>query len=200
MLVSTHNIEPALLSRLVSVFGRSVTPADAFNYVAAILMSAAYTDAFELRLGADHPRVPFTKDPTLFQAIVDVGKDLTRLQSLRITQAEFSSKLDGNGAVKVARPVFDPARQRVAVGAGLFLTNISEEAWAYKIGQYYVLERYLEDRVGRVLTSADNTELLNVATALTATIQIMPTLDGFVRRCIAGQTLVAAELTMPPVV
>jgi len=196
-LVSAHNFGPGLLSGLAVGLGRSVTPEDVFNYVAAVLMSAAYTDAFELRLGADHPRVSFTKNPTLFQDIVDAGKELTRLQSLRIVPAEYTSKLDGNGSATISRPTFDRANLRIVVGGSLFLTNVSEEAWTYKIGQYYVLERYLEDRVGRVLSSVDTTELIRVATAVDATIQIMPTLDDLVRRCIAGPTFVVAELQEP---
>jgi predicted helicase len=196
-LVSNHNIKLPVLAALNAGLNPGVTPEDVFSYVVGILMSEAYTNAFELRLGTDHPRIPFTTDPALFQAIVAIGEELTRLQSLNIQPSEYTSKLNGSGSSIIARPIFDRASQHVIVGAGLFLTNVSDEVWTYKIGQYYVLERYLEDRVGRVLSASDTTELLRITTALSMTIQVMPALNDLVRQCITGQTFVLTEFQRP---
>ncbi|HET9228337.1 MAG TPA: type ISP restriction/modification enzyme, partial [Thermoanaerobaculia bacterium] len=49
--------------------------------------------------------------------------------------------------------------------------GISEQVWEYRIGGYQVLDRWLQDRAGRALTSDEIQAFCRTATALGKTVE-----------------------------
>ncbi len=56
-------------------------------------------------------------------------------------------------------------------------TSVPEETWNFRVGGYQVLDKWLKDRKGRVLTSEDIDHYRRVVAALHETRQIMEEID-----------------------
>ena len=54
------------------------------------------------------------------------------------------------GDNRVDRMVYNG--NRIAINATQYFSDIKPEVWAYKVGGYQVLHKWLKDRVGRVLS------------------------------------------------
>jgi predicted helicase len=194
-LVASDNFRPTVLPRLSAAYGILVGPEELFAYLAGILMSQRYTEEFEARLGADHPRIPITLENGLFRDIAQLGNVLINAQTLQIADNAFTSRLEGDGRQRLAAARYDPANNQLYLNDLLWLTNISQGVWRYRMGQHYVLERYLEDRVGRILSASDISELLRVVTALQITLQVQPQLDAAVDACLSGHCFLATDFS-----
>ena len=55
--------------------------------------------------------------------------------------------------------------------------GVEPEVWAYQIGGYQVLDKWLKDRKGRTLNLDDITHYCRVVTALAKTIEIQREID-----------------------
>ena len=69
-----------------------------------------------------------------------------------------------------------PAKHIVFINKSNYFEGIPPEVWAYQVGGYQVMEKYLEDRKGRVM---DNPAYYcKIATALKQTIAIQDKIDA----------------------
>ena len=59
----------------------------------------------------------------------------------------------------------------------LYIGNVPEEVWEFKVGGYQVCEKWLKDRKGRVLLSEDIEHYQRVVVSLKETIQLMKEID-----------------------
>ena len=58
-----------------------------------------------------------------------------------------------------------------------FFDGIKTEVWNYQIGGYQVLDRWLKDRKGRILSAEDIKHYCRIVTALGKTIEIQKHID-----------------------
>jgi len=74
-------------------------------------------------------------------------------------------------------PPKDGASGRVWINARQYFSGIDAQTWAFIIGGYQVLEKWLKDRKGRTLSYDDITYYRRVAAALTCTRTLMTEVD-----------------------
>ena len=70
----------------------------------------------------------------------------------------------------------DPTRGK----SGQYFDGVSKEVWEFHIGGYQVLEKWLKDRRGRMLTFDDLSHYQKVIVALSETIRLMAAIDSLV--------------------
>ena len=125
----------------------------------------------------DYPHIPFTKHPELFIEIMKLGKKLIDLHLFESNELDVSSvKYEGQRDDHViSNPTYDEGEQRVYINKTHYFEGVEPEVWAYHIGGYQVMHKYLKDRKGRKMD--DPRHYIHIATALAKTIEIQAEID-----------------------
>jgi predicted helicase len=172
------NLAPKLVQQLTAAYGKQPSPEDVFYYIYAILYSTAYRKKYAEFLKTDFPRVPFTKDRTLFQKLAEQGAEMVGLHLLKSKRlAKPIAKCEGKGDLQVVKITYDAKRLRVMISPDNWFAGVQAEVWEYHIGGYQVAEKWLKDRKGRTLSSEDVVTYTKIVTALAETIKIQQLLD-----------------------
>ena len=126
----------------------------------------------------DFPRVPFTAKYHLFTEIGKFGKQLIDLHLLKSPELDQPTvKYQGQGDDHtIGKPVYNEEEQRVYINKTHYFEGVAPEVWAYQIGGYQVLDKYLKDRKGRKME--DPRHYIHIATALEKTIEIQAEIDA----------------------
>jgi predicted helicase len=157
-------------------------PEDLFAYIYAVLYSPAYRTRYAEFLKADFPRIPFTKDRDTFLKLAGLGQQLIDLHLMRSPELDNPiSRFCGKGDSAVTKVEYDADRGRVAINPTQYFDSVTPELWTYQIGGYQVLAKWLKDRKGRFLTSADTIHYSRIVTALSQTTILQGSLDGLVQ-------------------
>ena len=105
-----------------------------------------------------------------FRALAVLGEKLVALHLLRdpaLAQGGPGYPVSGNHVVE--KPRYDDKARRVWINATQCFDGIDAETFAFRIGGYQVLEKWLKDRKGRALSIDDITHYREVAVALART-------------------------------
>ena len=174
----TPNLDTSFLQALQEAYGRSVTPEEIFLYVYAVFYAPTYRTKYAESLKIDFPRVPFTRKAELFTKVGHLGKRLVDLHLLRSPELDPPlARLQPTGANKVEKPRYSDKERRVYINETQHFEGVEPEVWAYQIGGYQVLDKWLKDRKGRTLNLDDITHYCRVVTALAKTIEIQAEID-----------------------
>lgn len=147
-----------------------------FYYIYAILYSNVYRQKYQEFLKIDFPRIPFTEDESLFNALVQRGEQLVNLHLLKSKKLENPSiKFYGRGDSLVEKREWK--NDQVWINNKQYFASIKDEIWNYQVGGYQVVDKWLKDRKGRILSSEDIKHYCKVATALAKTIEIQKEID-----------------------
>jgi len=175
LLGRTPNVAPGLLERLGEAHGREPSPEALLAYVYAVLYSRAYRERYGFLLRQGFPRLPLTRDGDRFAALAALGAELIDLHLLRAPLlATPGSRLEpaGSGILGKKRD-YRPEEGRVYVNAeGQFFDGITPEVWAYRIGGYQVLDRWLGSRAGRTLGQCEQEAFWKTVAALERTLEV----------------------------
>jgi predicted helicase len=172
------NLAPKLIEALKSAFKRKPSPEQIFHYIYALLYSNAYRKKYAEFLKADFPRVPFTKDQSLFYKLAEKGEELVELHLLKSKKlAKPIAKCEGSGDLRVDKIIYDRNKALVHINPEKWFTGIPPEVWEYHIGGYQVSEKWLKDRKGKELSSEEVAHYARVVTAIAETITIQQSLD-----------------------
>ena len=164
---------------LINTFG----PIDILNYIYSILHSPTYRIRYSDFLKTDFPRVPITSNLKSFQKLCKLGKeliDLHLLESHKVSIFITTFPMSGDHRVEKGHPVFKGIKNksgRVYINPTQYFEGVPEDVWNFHIGGYQVLEKWLKDRRGRLLTYDDLTHYQKVVVALSETIRIMKEID-----------------------
>jgi hypothetical protein len=161
---SAPNVVPGLLEELGQRYGRTVTGADLFGYVAAVLASPAYLGHYAADLSSPGLRVPLTADGDLFGTAVEVGMRVLWLHSYGERFADPSADRPSGPPrlPEVRRPLivqaiphdeagmpkdieYDSATRTLHVGAGE-VAPVEPTAWAYEVSGMRVVKRWFDRR------------------------------------------------------
>jgi len=163
---------------------RTFTPEDIFYYVYAVLYADTYREKYAEFLRIDFPRIPFTADFELFQALAALGKRLVDLHLLRSEELDPPvARFQGQGDNRVARTRsqgfrYEPQEERVYVNKSQYFAPVPLELWEYQIGGYQVLAKWLKDRRERRLTLEEIKTYCRVVTAIRRTIALQEEIDA----------------------
>jgi len=127
-------------------------------------------------LKIDFPKVPITRDYELFKKLAELGEELVNLHLLKTKILDKPSvKFHGkNGNLVEKREYKD---KKIYINDLQYFEGVDENVWSYYIGGYQVLDKWLKDRKGRILSSDDIKHYCKVVTALTETIKLQKQID-----------------------
>lgn len=172
------NLAPELLSELGERYGMTLEPEEVFYYVYATLYSPAYRKRYREILRREFPRIVFPSDRSLFFRMAGFGRELVALHLLedpRLAQSTVCLAGDVGRPLAPGRARWDyrGSDGRVSLNPeGLRLEGIEPEVWAYRVGAYNVLERWLWARAGRVLAWTEARDFRWIAEALRLTLKV----------------------------
>lgn len=173
------NLNKGVTKRIADNLKTVAPPENIFNYIYAVLHSPSYRDKYCDFLKKDFPRVPYPKDKAQFAALAALGKQLRELHLLEsaAVRTPITTYPEGgtNKVEKIARK-----GDNVYINAKQYFGNVPEVAWTFYIGGYQPAQKWLKDRVGRTLTSADIEHYQKIIVALTETHRLMGEIDRYV--------------------
>jgi predicted helicase len=189
---------------------REIGPECIFNYAYAIFHSPAYRERYADFLRADFPRLPLTGNWDLFRELAGLGMWLLDLHARgqgKNTPVGFPVK--GTDAVNDVRfqPVdslFIPGGKRmrsstpcgpvetdswpdmkagrVWINDRQYFEGVPESSWEFPIGGYRPAQRWLKDRLGRVLSHGEQAEYQRIVWALVETKRLMGEIDASIQQ------------------
>ncbi|MFL6195684.1 MAG: type ISP restriction/modification enzyme [Thermoanaerobaculia bacterium] len=173
------NVDEGFLRRLEERLGEEPPPRTVLEYVYAILYSPPYRRRYGELLKAGFPRIPLPSSFGFFLEMSTLGKNLIELHLLDPDRPIVSAvRFEGKGHGRLdGRREYRPGERRVIVNAeGQAFEGIDPEVWAYRVGGYAVLDRWLAGRAGRTLRWEEMEDFRKIAAALRETIEVQ-------RRC-----------------
>lgn len=217
------NITAGTLERLAAMYGQAVQPQRFFAYAYAILATPGYVTRFWDELTIPGPRLPITKEATLFNTAADLGERLIWLHSYGercVPVGKKAGKLPpGRARIEVAVPqseadypedfAYDPIKQELRVGKGLF-SAVRPAVWEYSVSGLEVVKSWLgyrmRKRSGKSSSPLDeirpsswqfDDELLDLLWLLDHTIDLLPELEALLGQILAGELWAAGDLPLP---
>jgi type I restriction-modification system DNA methylase subunit len=177
------NLTKEFLETIAGKYGFTPAPEQILYYIYAVLYAPAYRDKYSQFLKSDFPRIPFTRDKEIFQALSEMGERLVKLHLLE--SDELSPPLvrfEGDGDCLVAKTrdrgfYHDPDRERMHINKDQYFEPVEEDIYQYRIGGYQVLDKWLKDRKERRLTLDEIKNYCRTATAIIKTVEIQKELD-----------------------
>ncbi len=152
----------------------TIGPEDIFHYMYAVFHSPTYRQRYAEFLKIDFPRLPLTRDKTLFQQLANLGEQLI---TIHLMEADIKSDsgypIEGDNVVDKITYKND----KVYINKTQYFDNVSEAVWQFHIGGYQVCQKWLKDRKGRKLNYDDCNHYLYILAALEHTIDLMAKID-----------------------
>jgi hypothetical protein len=153
-------------------------PEDIFHYAYAVFHSPEYRSRYAEFLKIDFPRLPLTSDRALFRELAGLGARLVDLHLLRVPVDLITGfPAGGTNEVATGYPKYDEGQRRVYINKAQYVSDVAPEVWAFQVGGYQVLDKWLKDRRGRALTYDDITHYQRVVAVLSETITLMAQID-----------------------
>ena len=166
------NLNHDIVKHIASAIGEKPTPEDTFDYIYAVLHSPNYREKYKEFLKIEFPRAPYPKDKKQFDVLAALGKQLRELHLLETPAVRTPiTTYPEDGANKVEQ--ITRKGDSVYINATQYFGNVPEVAWSFNIGGYQPAQKWLKDRVGRTLTSADIEHYQQIIVALTETHRLM---------------------------
>ncbi len=217
------NITAGLLDVLLYTYGQPVEPEDFFAYCYAILSTPRYVQRFWDELTIPGPRIPVTKDPTLFKQTVELGRRLLWLHTYGERFVPVSEKAGrvppGMAKCKVGTPAgpqgypesfsYAATNQELHVGEGIF-DHVRPAVWEFSVSGLQVVESWLAYRMrqgaGKKSSPLDDIrpsawqfddELLDLLWVLDATVDLMPCVDEALHQILDSDLFQANEFPEP---
>ena len=162
-------------------------PIDVLDYIYAVLHSPNYRNTYKEFLKTDFPRVPYPKNADSFWPLVNIGgqiRQLHLLQSDSLKQSPVTYPQAGNNSI--TRKIVQKDWQLLADSSTVGRIHINDQqyfdhipliAWEFYIGGYQPAQKWLKDRTGRQLTTADIQHYRKIIKALLETSRLMQDID-----------------------
>jgi predicted helicase len=191
----TVNFSHEFLNRLTKA-GLSADPHGAiavFHYIYAILHSKSYRIRYCDELKTGFPRIPLTRNKSVFTNLANHGADLVALHLLEddyqyaswnkkepvgtspLAKALVRVAGPGSARVEAGFPKLEGAR--VLINERKWIELVAEDVWTFTVGGYQVCEKWLKDRRGRQLTNEEVATYCKIVAAVRETIRIMKRID-----------------------
>ncbi len=153
-------------------------PEDLIHYVYALMSAPSYQRLYAETLSSGFPFVPVTSDKTLFLDLCQWGEELVSLHLMKASYLDNPfTTFPQSGSNLMEKAKYDPEENRVYINKEQYFDTVPEETWTFRVGGYQVLDKWLKDRKGRVLSTEDIEHYRKVVAALHETRQIMQEID-----------------------
>lgn len=169
------NLNPQILSEIEAVIGK-VSPEEIFDYVYGVLYSPTYRKENGEFLKSDFPRVPYPSSKTGFESVVSLGKKLRELHLFTDPRVNLQiTSFPEIGTDVAEKAVFKNGR--VYINDIQYWDGVTEDVWNFSIGGYLPAQKYLKDRKGKKLSSAEFENYEKMIVSISETIKIMEKID-----------------------
>lgn len=179
----TPNLSSGFLNVIREKLDYIPTPEAIFYYIYAVFHSPTYRQRYAEFLKIDFPRVPLTSNDQLFQTLGEKGQTLVELHLMKSKKLnKVITKFPVSGDNAVTEVTYKAAEQQVYINKIQYFAGIVPEVWAFKIGGYQVLDKWLKDRkkAKRSLSFDDVLHYQRVVVALKETMQVMDEIDQLI--------------------
>jgi predicted helicase len=163
-------------------------PEDIFHYIYAVFHCPTYRQRYAEFLKIDFPRLPLTRDVKLFRALAAKGAELVALHLLESpTLEKLVTRFPVAGSNEVEKPTYVAEWKDASgkthkgcmfINKTQFFEGVAPDVWDFHIGGYQVLDKWLKDRKGRLLSYDDITHYQKIVVALKETIRLMNEIDA----------------------
>ena len=179
------NVKTEIIEKLSNQYKKKISPEEIFYYIYGILYSNTYREKYQEFLKIDFPKIPFTNDYKLFQKAAKLGKeliDLHLLKSDKLTANEVAPPrlqvcFPKTGDSRIEKREYNEKEKRIYINSEQYFEGIKPEVWNYQIGGYQVLDKWLKDRTGKILSAEDVNHYLKVISTLKYTIDLQKQID-----------------------
>jgi len=175
--IEISNISKNLVDFLKTYFKKDVKPKDVFFYVYSVLYSKEYRKKYASSLLRDFPKIPVTSDKELFYEMVKYGEQLTDLHLLKNKQTKIVSEYPISGTNEVGKNAFKHNERKVFINDTQYFSNITQDVWEFKIGDYRVLEKWLNGKKNKILSPTDVDIFQQIVAMIYSTIIIQQKID-----------------------
>jgi predicted helicase len=165
----------------------SVTPDQIFKYAYSVFFSPNYQDRYSEFLKIDFPRLPLTRNVSLFEDLVELGEELVNVHLLKSPNLDnHITTLTGSKIKQIEKVSYFEETIWIDKDKTQGFMGVPKEVWNFHIGGYQVCEKWLKvrqakggknPRPGRLLTDKDIDHYQKVIVALSETIRIMAEID-----------------------
>lgn len=179
----TPNLSQNFLSAMREKLGYIPTPEAIFYYAYAVFHSPTYRQRYAEFLKIDFPRLPLTSDNELFQTLAKKGEELVELHLMKSKKLnKVITKYPVSGDNAVTQVTYNESERRVYINKQQYFEGVFSEVWAFKIGGYQVLDKWLKDRkkANRSLSFDEVLHYQRVVVAMKETMQIMAEIDDVI--------------------
>ena len=217
------NVTAGVLEVLARAYGQAVTGEDLFAYAYAVLASPDYARRFWDELTIPGPRLPLSRDATLFTRTAALGRHLLWLhtygerfvpsgQKPGRTPPGTTKCLKGTPADPKKYPEafsYEVAGQKLHIGDGVF-APVRPEVWEFSVSGFKVLQSWLAYRMkkgaGKKSSPLDqirpaawvfDEELLDLLWVLEGTLDLWPALAQALNDILANDLFTASNFPEP---
>ena len=159
-------------------------PIDILDYIYAVLHSPKYKEKYKEFLKIDFPRVPYPDRDTFWQ-LVELGGRLRALHLLEDKSLdERIIDISGDGDMTITNRLnkkdftITDDTVELRLNENISIVGIPLISWEFYIGGYQPAQKWLKDRVGRVLSRSDLKHYNRIINSLMKTDEIMREIDS----------------------
>lgn len=157
-------------------------PIDLLDYIYAVLHSPTYRKKYIEFLKSDFPRIPYPTSADEFLRLAELGRELRLLHLLEHSELNTpitQYPIDGSNIVeKVRFETLSDENGRVWINDNQYFDNVPTKVWDFYIGGYQPAQKWLKDRMGRLLSYSDLSKYQCIVKALVMTDVIMGKIDA----------------------
>ena len=126
-------------------------------------------------MNLDFPKIPYIRETDRFWRLVSLGDLLKSIHTTVGCNRNHISETINEGSNVVEKCVY--SNNSIYINKNQFFSGISESSWNFQIGGYPVLEKWLKDRKGMILTNDDICHYRQIIATIQRTIEIMEKID-----------------------
>jgi predicted helicase len=162
-------------------FMQDFMPEDVFYYAYAVFHSPTYRARYAEFLKIDFPRLP-VYGWSMAQSLIHIGRTLVELHLMEhpsLRQRDVTFPISGDDTVEKRYPRWQ--NERVYMNTTQYFAGISATEWAFTIGGYQVLEKWLKDRQGKPLSYNEMVHYQRVCKVIRETLRLMHETEAVVK-------------------
>ncbi|OQB06370.1 MAG: hypothetical protein BWY19_00365 [bacterium ADurb.Bin212] len=172
----TSNLSGNIVKSFKTIIEDEVGDIDIFDYVYAVLYSPSYRQRYKEFLKSDFPKIPYPENGEQFKKLAAKGKGLRELHLMESPILDnLATTYSITGSNKVEKVTYSDGR--VYINDEQYFGGVPEIAWNFYIGGYQAAQKWLKDRIGRVLNSDDIEHYQKMIVTLVETDRIMREID-----------------------
>jgi hypothetical protein len=155
-----------------------VEPSTIFHYIYACVSSVEYRRRYKEFLKVDFPRVPLVSSPSFFNELAALGEEIIKVQvNPQYRSPDSQTAFVGQSGSVIGKCRWTSDSLFLGEDQSIRFVGLSKDIWEFHYGGYQVLNKWLKDRRGEVLTEEMVQTILSICDRLGQSITLMSRID-----------------------